>query len=54
MAKDYVQARAGEQEGTYEFIERVHRSCTHCLDLLRTCISALKEEQKAFTTGFNA
>jgi hypothetical protein len=54
MAKDYVQARAGDQEGTYEFIERVHRSCTHIIDFLRSCISALKEEQKVFTaSGFN-
>lgn len=53
MANEYAKARAGEHEGNYEFIERVNRSITHILDFLRSCISALKEEQKAFTTGFN-
>ncbi len=54
MAKDYVQAKAGESEGTYEFIERAHRSCSHVLDFLRSCISALKEEQKIYSgNSFN-
>lgn len=54
MANKYAESRSGEQEGNYEFCERVNRSLVHCLDFLRSCISALKEEQKAYSYGGNA
>ncbi|MFB6456539.1 hypothetical protein ACE38W_14795 [Chitinophaga sp. Hz27] len=48
MATDYAKAKSGDNEATYEFCERVHRTITHIIDLVRTVISALKEEQKVF------
>lgn len=45
----YIQSLTGYAEADYEFIERVNKSCTHTLDFLRSCISALKEEQKAYS-----
>lgn len=50
----YIAARVGDSEADYEFIERVNKSCTHCLDFLRTAISALKEEQKVYSYSQNA
>lgn len=47
MANKYAEAKAGEWEGDYQFVERVNRSATHILDFLRTAISALKAEQAA-------
>jgi hypothetical protein len=51
MANKYAEARSGNHEAEYEFCERVNRSITHTLDFLRTAISALKEEQKAYSYG---
>lgn len=48
LANKYAAARAGDCEADYELCERVNRSCVHIMDFLRTVISALKEEQKAF------
>jgi hypothetical protein len=48
----YIASLGGEEEADYEFIERVNRSCTHCLDFLRSAISALKEEQKQYNQNF--
>lgn len=51
MANKYAEARAGDHEADYEFVERINRATVHILDLIRTAISALKEEQKITNYG---
>ncbi len=53
VATDYAQARSGDEESDYEHCERVNKAITHTLDVLRTCISALKAEQFAFQYSGN-
>lgn len=52
MANKYAEARVGEHESNYEYCERINRAATHTLDILRTCISALKAEQTAYNNNF--
>ncbi|MCW3466529.1 hypothetical protein [Chitinophaga nivalis] len=51
MANKYAGAKSGDEEAQYEFCERVNRAIVHTIDLLRTCISALKAEQQAYSYG---
>lgn len=44
LQKDYVNDLCATENYHYEIAERCNRSCTHALDLVRTCISTLKME----------
>lgn len=46
LQKDYVNDLCAKEAMQYELAGRVNASCTHALDLVRTCISMLKEELK--------
>lgn len=46
LVKEYINDCCSKELGNYELAERCNRTCTHCVDLVRTCISALKEEMK--------
>jgi|SRR5882757_838157 len=53
LANRYATAKAGNYEAIWESIERTNRTCVHILDFLRTAISALKEENKAYSQNNN-
>lgn len=53
LANKYAASKAGGYEADYEFVERINRSCVHILDFIRTAISALKEENKAYLQNNN-
>lgn len=44
LAKDYVSSKCSEEQYDYDICERTSRTVTHILEMLRTCISALKME----------
>lgn len=44
LAKDYIAAQCSKEQYDYEICERCSRTITHTIDILRTCISALKME----------
>lgn len=44
LAKDFVNAQCSDEQYAYDLAERASRTIIHLLDALRTCISALKEE----------
>lgn len=46
LLKDYVASLCEQQQYNYDVCERTSRTIVHTLDVLRTCISALKEEVK--------
>lgn len=46
LMKDYVACKCDLEQYNYDLAERCSRTITHTLDMLRTCISALKEEMK--------
>lgn len=46
LAKDYVSAKCEQEAYEYEICERTSRTIVHTLDILRTAVSALKEESK--------
>lgn len=48
VVKDYINAKCGEFEARYEFIERTNNACGYMQDGARTIISSLKEEMKSF------
>lgn len=45
LIKDYINDCCAEENGLYELAERTNRAATHCNDLIRTAISALKAEK---------
>ena len=44
VVKDYISAKCGDKEAQYEYIERTNNSLGSMEDVLRTVISALKQE----------
>lgn len=46
LAKDYIGAKIEQEQYNYDVCERCSRVLVHTIEALRTCISALKEEQK--------
>lgn len=46
LAKDYIGAKIDQEQYNYDVCERCSRVIVHTIESLRTCISALKEEQK--------
>lgn len=53
LAKDFVSAQCDKEQYEYDICERCSRTIFHTLDALRTCISALKEENKAMSYSGN-
>lgn len=47
MVKDYISARCGEHESTYELIERTNNACGYMEDAIRSVIASLREEMKS-------
>lgn len=45
--KDYIASRCGDLEATYEYVERTNNALGYTEDMVRTVISALKEEMKS-------
>jgi hypothetical protein len=45
LIKDYINDCCAEENALYELAERCNRAATHCNDLIRTAISALKQEK---------
>ena len=46
LVKDYVGTLCSEHEYVYALAERTNAACTHTLDLIRSCLSALKAEMQ--------
>ena len=46
LVKDYVGTLCSDHEYVYALAERTNAACTHTLDLIRSCLSALKEEMR--------
>ncbi len=46
VVKDYINAKCGNHEARYEYIERTNNALGHMEGVLRTVISSLKEEMK--------
>jgi hypothetical protein len=46
LIKDYINDLCSKENAFYELCERCNRACTHSVDLVRTAVSALKEEQR--------
>lgn len=44
LAKDYINAKVGQEQYNYDVCERASRTLVHTIEALRTCISALKME----------
>lgn len=46
LAKDYIASKVSEDQYNYDLCERCSRTLVHTIDVLRSCLSALKEEVK--------
>lgn len=46
LAKDYIAAKIEDQQYNYDVAERCSRTISLTIEVLRTCISALKEKAK--------
>lgn len=46
LAKDYIAAKCKEEQYAYDIAERASRTVYHQMDVFRSSLSALKEEQK--------
>lgn len=46
LAKDYINGKLQQDQYNYDICERTSRTLVYTIEALRTCISALKEEQK--------
>lgn len=46
LAKEYISAKVSNEQYAYDIAERASRTCTHQLDVFRSCLSCLKEEMK--------
>jgi hypothetical protein len=44
LAKDYISAKCSQDQYHYDLCERTSRTLVHTIDVIRTCISALKVE----------
>jgi hypothetical protein len=44
LGKDFVNAKCSNEQYAYDAAERCSRTIVHLIDALRSCISALKEE----------
>ena len=44
LAKDFVNAKCSNEQYAFDVAERCSRTIVHLIDALRSCISALKEE----------
>jgi len=44
LVKDFVSTMCANEEERYLLCDRMNASCTHTLEFIRTCISALKTE----------
>lgn len=51
IAKEYVKASCSKEQFNFDLCERCNRSLVHVLDLLRSILSALKEEMKLAQSG---
>lgn len=51
LAKDYIASKCSDEQYAYDICERASRTITHILDILRSVLSALKEEAKQFNTN---
>lgn len=51
LAKDYISAKCSEEQFNYDLAERCSRTIVHTLEVLRTAVSALKEEAKINSYG---
>lgn len=54
LAKDYVSAQCSEDQYAYDLCERASRTVTHILEILRSVLSALKEESKQMYNNKNS
>lgn len=50
LVKDYINDKCHKENGYYELCERANRAATHSMELVRTAVSALKQEmfQKSY------
>lgn len=46
LQREYVNDICADENMLYELADRCNRTCTHCLDMVRSCLSTLKEEMK--------
>lgn len=46
LQRDYINDLCAVENAQYELAERCNRVCVHAADLVRTCLSTLKEEMK--------
>ncbi|MGE9312842.1 hypothetical protein ACLOAU_14435 [Niabella sp. CJ426] len=46
LQKEYVNDCCHIEHGVYELADRCNKACSHSINLVITCISALKEEMK--------
>jgi len=46
LIKDYINDCCARENAVYELADRANKACTHSINLIITCISALKEEMK--------
>lgn len=53
LAKEYIAASCDEQQYNYDVCERCSRTLARHLELLQTCVSALKEEMRAHLHSTN-
>jgi hypothetical protein len=51
VIKDYINAKCGKEEATYEFIERTNNACGYMEDAARSVMSSLREEAKSYNYG---
>lgn len=49
LQRDYVMDLCADEASAYELAERTNKACTHTLDMVRSCLSTLKEEMKMTT-----
>jgi hypothetical protein len=53
LAKDFIAAQCSEEQYAYDLCERTSRTVTHILEILRSVLSALKEESKQLFNNKN-
>lgn len=46
LQKDFINDSCATENAFYELASRTNSSCIHAIDLVRSCISAMKEELK--------
>lgn len=53
LAKDYIASKCSDEQYAYDICERASRTVTHILEILRSVLSALKEESKQTNNNKN-